>query len=130
MSKLTSRRSRRRKTSTPRLAGLLGVLTGLVAGAPAVARRRSSAGAATGSGAAASATANRPAPGAPPSEAPAAAEVTQDTYTCECGAEYRVSGQDRHRVYWPKDADASDPVLGQACPECERPLPHDHAAAS
>ena len=126
MSKLMSRRSRRSRTSTPRLAGLLGVLFGLAAAAAAVARRRSGGDAASSSppeGA-------RPAPGSPPSEAPSAADVVTETYTCECGAEYRVSGQDRHRVYWPKDADASDPVLGQACPECERPLPHDHAAAT
>jgi hypothetical protein len=129
MSKLMSRRPSRSRTSTPRIAGLVGVLGGLAAGAAAVARRRSS-GAAAGDGASSPASAERPAPGSPPSEAPAAAAVAQETYTCECGAAYRVSGQDRHRVYWPEDADAGEPVLGQACPQCERPLPHDHAAAT
>jgi hypothetical protein len=55
-------------------------------------------------------------------------EVVEHEYTCECGQEYRVSGQDRHRVYWVKDAEVSDPVLGQQCVNCERPLPHDHSA--
>lgn len=42
---------------------------------------------------------------------------------CECGQEYLVAGQDRHQIYWLKDADLSDPVLSDHCPNCERPLP-------
>ena len=65
--------------------------------------------------------------GAPPSDAPAA-ETVDTSYTCECGTEYRVSGEGRHRVYWKADAAASDPVIGGACLECERPLPGHHPA--
>jgi hypothetical protein len=45
------------------------------------------------------------------------------TYTCRCGATYRVSGIDRHRVYWPAGAPDDRPVLGDSCVECEAPLP-------
>jgi hypothetical protein len=44
------------------------------------------------------------------------------TYTCECGTVYRVTGIDRHRVYW-RDGDA---VLGDRCVACEAPLPASH----
>ena len=50
------------------------------------------------------------------------------TYRCGCGAVYRVSGVDRHRVYWPQDA--RDPVLGDACPRCGAPLPAGHDAVA
>jgi len=59
---------------------------------------------------------------APGADEPARAEV-DTTFTCACGQEFRVSGQGRHRVFWLADADASDPVIGTACPACERPLP-------
>jgi hypothetical protein len=52
------------------------------------------------------------------------------TYTCRCGAEYRVSGTDRHRVYWPAGAPDDAPVLGERCVECEAPLPGGRAAAA
>jgi hypothetical protein len=117
-----SPRRRTHRTSGPRLAGLVAVLGVLAAAAAAVARRRAS-----GTGGPSSAREGEGA-GAAPSQEPVA-EVVEDTYTCECGQEYRVSGQDRHRVYWRKDSELSDPVLGQQCVNCERPLPHDHAAA-
>ena len=47
----------------------------------------------------------------------------EQTYTCRCGATYRVSGADRHRVYWPAGAPEDAPVLGDACVECDAPLP-------
>jgi hypothetical protein len=53
----------------------------------------------------------------------------QPTYTCECGQVYRVTGVDRHRVYWPQGADRDEPVLGDTCVECDRPLPAGHDAA-
>ena len=46
------------------------------------------------------------------------------TYRCDCGAVYRVRGVDRHRVYWPQDA--QDPVLGDACVRCGAALPAGH----
>jgi hypothetical protein len=46
-------------------------------------------------------------------------------WQCECGQEYRVSGEGRHRVYWLRDASPDDPVLEPQCPNCERPLPHE-----
>jgi hypothetical protein len=53
-----------------------------------------------------------------------------ETHTCRCGTVYRVSGTDRHRVYWLLDAAEGDPVLGTACVECEAPLPTGHASAT
>jgi len=50
-----------------------------------------------------------------------------DTYRCRCGAEYRVSGVDRHRVYWPATASERDPVLDDRCTQCGTPLPAGHA---
>jgi len=50
------------------------------------------------------------------------------THTCVCGTTYRLSGTDRHRVYWPADAPEDAPVLGDRCVECERPLPSGRAA--
>lgn len=51
-----------------------------------------------------------------------------DTYTCRCGTSYRVSGTDRHRVYWTADAPEAEPVLGDRCVECDATLPGGHAA--
>jgi hypothetical protein len=48
-----------------------------------------------------------------------------ETYRCECGQEFRVSGTGRHRVYWLAGAPDHDPVLSPACPSCDRPLPRD-----
>jgi hypothetical protein len=52
---------------------------------------------------------------------------SHQTYTCACGASYRVSGTDRHRVYWPADAPEGAPVLGDRCVRCEAPLPAGRA---
>ena len=49
-----------------------------------------------------------------------------ETYRCTCGTTYRVSGVDRHRVYWREGAPESDPVLGDRCVECDAPLPSGH----
>ena len=65
--------------------------------------------------------------GAPPSDS-AATESVEETYTCECGTEYRVTGEGRHRVYWKADASISDPVIDGRCVECEKPLPGHHPA--
>jgi hypothetical protein len=46
-------------------------------------------------------------------------------YRCGCGAEYRVQGADRHRIYWRAGA----PVLGDRCVACDAPLPAGHDAA-
>src|SRR5215210_455901 len=56
--------------------------------------------------------------------------AVEDTYTCRCGSEYRVSGMDRHRVYWPAGAPDSEPVLGDHCPNCDAPLPAGHETAT
>jgi hypothetical protein len=113
-------RRRKKNRPNPRLLSLLPLLLA-AGGAAAVLLRR-----VRGDSSAGPAPARETA-GAPPSQTPAA-EVVEHTYTCECGQEYRVSGQDRHRVYWVKDAEVSDPVLGQQCVDCERALPHDHSA--
>jgi hypothetical protein len=41
----------------------------------------------------------------------------------ECGARYRVTGTDRHQVYWPAGAQEADPVMGDACTKCGTPFP-------
>jgi hypothetical protein len=46
-----------------------------------------------------------------------------DDWTCQCGQAYRVTGQGRHRVFWPAGADKAEPVISGACVNCERPLP-------
>ena len=53
------------------------------------------------------------------------AEVIEQEWTCRCGQAYRVSGEGRHRVYWPADAEAKDPVLGGECVSCQTPLPRE-----
>ena len=50
-------------------------------------------------------------------------------YACECGQAYRVTGVDRHRVYWPEGAEKSEPVLGDTCIACDRALPAGHDTA-
>lgn len=94
-------------------------LIALVGGALAAVlrRRRSSGSAASGSS---------PTPPSPPvSEAPAS-DVVTETWACECGQEYRVSGEGRHRVYWPAEAPVSDPTISGDCVKCDRPLPDEH----
>jgi hypothetical protein len=49
----------------------------------------------------------------------------RDSYTCDCGTEYGVTGIDRHRVYW-HDGEA---VVGDTCVTCDRPLPSGHDVA-
>ena len=44
-------------------------------------------------------------------------------WRCVCGQTYRVAGVDRHRIYWPLDAPADQPVLDGCCVRCRRPLP-------
>jgi hypothetical protein len=46
-----------------------------------------------------------------------------EDWRCACGARYRVSGIDRHRVYWAEGAAENEPVLGTDCVSCGRPLP-------
>lgn len=50
------------------------------------------------------------------------------TWTCQCGQEFRVSGRDRHRLYWLPDAKPEDPVLDDRCPSCDRQLSAEQAA--
>jgi len=59
----------------------------------------------------------RPAPPAKPDSRPA--------YTCpDCGHVLRVSGLERHRVYFELDDERSDdPVMNRVCPACQHGLP-------
>ncbi|HZB76870.1 MAG TPA: hypothetical protein VE526_11645, partial [Solirubrobacteraceae bacterium] len=50
-------------------------------------------------------------------------------YACDCGQAYRVTGVDRHRVYWPEGAQKDEPVLGDTCIACDRALPAGHDTA-
>jgi hypothetical protein len=99
-----SRRSRRRSRPAP--LALFGLLA-LAAGAAGFLRRDSL-------GAAAAPLRDR----VRRSNAP-----EHETFTCECGQTYRVSGVGRHRIYWPEGAAESDALLTPECINCERPLP-------
>ena len=46
----------------------------------------------------------------------------EQRWTCTCGAEYRVVGKGRHRVYWPADGNERDAVMSSECPQCGQPL--------
>jgi len=108
------RLKRNKKDERIRRAGLLAVAAALAAGIAGVLGRRRAA----GSG---SATTQR-----------LTGRFRRDKrprYTCECGQAYRVTGVDRHRVYWPEGAEREEPVLGDACVRCERPLPTGHDSA-
>jgi hypothetical protein len=59
-----------------------------------------------------------------------AAEPAREPWSCACGKRYLVAGRDRHRIYWLEGAPESDPLLSDRCPECERPLPAEHEAAT
>jgi hypothetical protein len=58
----------------------------------------------------------RGATGTEPSAAP------EQRFTCACGAEYRIVGTGRHRVYWPVGGDEREAVMSSECPSCGRPL--------
>lgn len=60
--------------------------------------------------------------------APGDAPSAKRDWTCECGQQFRVAGEDRHRVFWLADASDDDPVLGDHCPNCEKPLSAQEAA--
>ena len=111
---------RRRRAAAPAPLGivLLAAAAGAAAAGVTVVRRRR---AASGSGQSTFTDADFTV-SAPPSQEPAA-EAVEQTWSCQCGQEYRVSGEGRHRVYWLRDASVSDPVIDGRCPTCERPLP-------
>jgi hypothetical protein len=92
-------RRRRRRAPSPALAAAL-ALTAAAGAAFAARRRRGASGGGTG-----------PAPAAEPRR-----------MTCACGQELRVTGQDRHQVFWLVDAAPEDPVVDDRCPSCERQL--------
>jgi hypothetical protein len=51
------------------------------------------------------------------------AVTTEPTYwTCACGERLRTVGTGRHQVHWLADAPESEPLLGDSCPSCGRPL--------
>jgi hypothetical protein len=45
------------------------------------------------------------------------------TWRCTCGQTYRVTGLDRHRVYWPEGGGPRDVAIDGCCVNCGRPLP-------
>jgi hypothetical protein len=102
---------RRKRTSPTRRFGLIAVAAGLAAALGVVgarlARRQSSY-------------------DGPPASHPTGSSQ-EETYTCECGQEYRVTGVDRHRIYFPQGKD--EPVLGNTCVNCDAPLPAGSGAA-
>jgi len=102
-------RLKRTQNQTARRAGLAAVAAALVAAIAGVLGRRGRGGTEAGRGLAGRFRRDK-----------------RPTYTCECGQAYRVTGVDRHRVYWPEGAERDEPVLGDACVRCERPLPLGH----
>ena len=107
---------RKKKDDRARRAGLLAVAAALAAGIAGVLGRRRGSGSG-GGGSSAQRLAGR------------FRRDKRPRYTCECGQAYRVTGVDRHRVYWPEGAERTEPVLGDACVKCERPLPVGHDTA-
>jgi hypothetical protein len=105
------RLKRKKKNETARRAGLAAVAAGLMAAiAGVLGRRRARGGDATTRG----------------------GRFRRDKrpkYACECGQPYRVTGVDRHRVYWPEGAEKDEPVLGDTCISCDRALPAGHDTA-
>jgi hypothetical protein len=57
------------------------------------------------------------------------AVAPETEWTCACGQRFRVSGTGRHRVLWVEGAAPDDPVVGDRCPACDRPLHEDGATA-
>jgi len=53
----------------------------------------------------------------------------RDSWSCDCGQAYLVSGLDRHRVYWLSGAQQSDPLLARECVSCGAELPATHESA-
>jgi len=106
------RKTKKKKNETARRAGLAAVAAGLMAAIAGVLGRRR--GAASGDGSRRGGRFRR---------------EKHPTYECECGQAYRVTGVDRHRVYWPEGADTAEPVLGDTCVSCDRPLPAGHDTA-
>jgi hypothetical protein len=104
-----------RSMTARRPALILSLLTAAALGAVAV-RARGRLGAAAG------ATAQRLRPGSA-GRGRTASPAVQETFTCECGQAYRVSGTGRHRLYWPEGAGERDALLTPECVSCERPLP-------
>ncbi|MET0685747.1 MAG: hypothetical protein ABW060_10555 [Solirubrobacteraceae bacterium] len=102
------RLKRKQKNETARRAGLAAVAAALLAAIAGLAGRRRK-------GAAGGGRFGR--------------DQQQASYTCECGQAYRVTGVDRHRVYWPEGADRDEPVMGDTCIACDRPLPVGHDTA-
>jgi hypothetical protein len=59
-----------------------------------------------------------------------ASAAESDLATCACGQRFRTAGvPGRHQVYWLIDAPETDPILGDRCPACDRPLAEADAAA-
>lgn len=112
-----ARRRGRRPAVPPRAQALLAALVALGAAGAAFLRLRRRGGPAD----------LRAAPGSAPSRE-AATKVVQQQWTCQCGQDYRVSGEGRHRIYWLPDAPVSDPVTSGRCARCERELPGDQAS--
>jgi hypothetical protein len=72
----------------------------------------------------------RPATGAPWNLRGAEPRAPEpEIWTCACGTAFRVAGAGRHQVLWLADAPEDEPVLGDHCPSCDRPLPGSGDAA-
>jgi hypothetical protein len=108
------RLKRKQKNETARRAGLAVVAAGLMAALAGVLGRRRMTAGDGGGGSGLSGRFRRD---------------KRPRYKCDCGQVYRVTGVDRHRVYWPEGAERDEPVLGDTCVRCDRPLPLGHDTA-
>jgi hypothetical protein len=54
----------------------------------------------------------------------------REPWRCACGQDFMVAGRDRHRIYWIEGPAESEPLLGDRCPSCDRPLPAEHEAGA
>jgi hypothetical protein len=59
-----------------------------------------------------------------------AEQPAREPWRCECGQGFLVTGRDRHRIYWLEGAAEDEPLLGDRCPSCDRPLPAEHEAGA
>ena len=116
---------RKTKSKPPGRAVVVAVLVAVAGGVAAVLRRRSG----SGGGGAASRPARETVDPGDTGGGPQQTELPHETFTCQCGTAFRVSGADRHRVYWLADAAPDDPVLDPTCPECGTELPRTHDVA-
>jgi hypothetical protein len=60
---------------------------------------------------------------APREDLQPATNLAARTWRCGCGADYRIVGSGRHRIYWPLQAPPDQPITDGRCAQCGSALP-------